>query len=465
MAFTNNKNGFVDMKKLNDYTSNNFTSGLNNIHTNHPLIPNSQEYIYYKKFISIHSEDRDMLKYPNSNQFEIDMPEDILNVVSLRLSDWTFPANYNTFSLLASNITMTFRINQPYNPGANGYSNLLQEKIFEALYYYNINSLEPGYRIIIEEGFYNPQQMVIELMNKFNRSVSQKIYIYLDGVVSGSIIPPVDPSTPIDINQYILARDQFRTQGGYNNFIIVYNNVSQKIWFGNICDGFILTNEEQVLTEGDNDSLCDIKSTVPDFSTWGLPSYLGLSRCNIESVNEQTITNVNNFDNTTLGEIVPRFYYGDVFPGDNGYWLLPNPELIGSKVYWIEGTYKINLMGPAYFYMELDKQNCIDETAPFNVSPFTLQTNMTNGTVNSAFAKIAVPTTPISQWFDRDSSPYKFYYPPAERIRKLKIKLRYHNGQLVNFGLFNYTFTIEFTTMLPQILRDSNTRLYPATIL
>ena len=27
------------------------------------------------------------------------------------------------------------------------------------------------------------------------------------------------------------------------------------------------------------------------------------------------------------GQRVPRFFYGDVFPGDNGYWLLPNPAL------------------------------------------------------------------------------------------------------------------------------------------
>jgi hypothetical protein len=117
-------------------------------------------------------------------------------------------------------------------------------------------------------------------------------------------------------------------------------------------------------------------------------------------------------------------------------------------------------MGPAYIYMELDGQNCIDETAPYNVSPFTLTTNVTNGVVNSAFAKIPIPTTPIAQWFDRESLPYKFYYPPAERMRKLKIKLRYHDGQTVNFGVFNYSFTIEFTIQLPQILRKINSVTY-----
>ena len=115
--------------------------------------------------------------------------------------------------------------------------------------------------------------------------------------------------------------------------------------------------------------------------------------------------------------------------------------------------------------MEIAKQNCIDETAPYNVSRFTATTNNTNGIVNSSFAKIAIPTTPMSQWFDRDSLPYKYYYPPAERIRKLCIKLRYHNGELVDFGVFNYSFVIEFTTQLPQMLRSSNSVVYPPTMM
>ena len=46
----------------------------------------------------------------------------------------------------------------------------------------------------------------------------------------------------------------------------------------------------------------------------------------------------------------------------------------------------------------------------------------------------------MSQWFDKESNPYKLFLPPAERISKLKIKIRYHNGELVNFGIFNFSF-------------------------
>jgi hypothetical protein len=110
-------------------------------------------------------------------------------------------------------------------------------------------------------------------------------------------------------------------------------------------------------------------------------------------------------------------------------------------------------MGPAYFYMEIAQNNCISETSPYNLSLFTQTTNVTNGVVNSAFAKISVPATPLSQWFDRDSAPYKFFLPPAERIRKLKIRLRYHNNELVDFGSFDYSFMLEFLVLLPTQTR------------
>lgn len=387
-----------------------------NVNETHSLIPNSQNYTIYKKYVSIHSEDRDYIKYPNSSSFEIELPEDYLNVSAVKLSDWTFPANYSTFSPLSSNITMTFKINNPYNPGEHELSDPLQNAIFSALYNYK----ESNYKIIIEEGFYNPDQMSIELTNKFNESVSIIIKQYLTN------------------NGYTDLLNEFNTIGGYNQFVIVYNNVNQKLWFGNKSSGFILTNSTAIIRDYLTDTTKCVIPQLPDFSSWGLPGYLGLDRCDTPS--------------TSVVDFVPRFYYGDVFPGDNGYWL--TPDLPTAQVHFLDATYKINLFGVSHIYMEIGGLNCIDETSPFNISTFTLTTNKTNGVVNSAFAKIAVPTTPMSQWFDRDSHPYKLYLPPAERIRKLKIKLRYHNGQLVNFGVFNYSFTLEFVLYSSQQLRE-----------
>ena len=352
------------------------------------------------------------------------MPEDYLNVSTVRLVDWTFPANYNTFSPLTSNITMTFFINNPYNPGEHEFSDTLQEAIFEALYNYKGNQ----YKLIIETGFYNPDQMATEFTNKFNEAVNNVIKTYFIA------------------KNYTVLLDQFELNGGYTQFVIVYNTVGQKLWFGNKSSGFILTNSTSIIKDFITDGFKCAITQLPDFSSWGLPGYLGFERCDIES--------------STIPNSVPRFYYGDVVPGDNGYWLLP--DLPTAQVYFIEPTYKINLFGVSYIYMEIDGLNCIDETSPYSLSTFTLTTNKTNGIVNSAFAKIGVPTTPMSQWFDRESLPYKLYLPPAERIRKLKIKLRYHNGQQVNFGVFNYAFTLEFCLYSSQQVREYRLFIPPA---
>ena len=412
---------------------------FNNTNTNHPIIPSSQEYLFYKKYVSVHSEDRDILKYPQSSEFEITLPEDLLNVSSLRLVNWAFPSNYNTFSKLNSNVEMFFQINNPYNPVPDDFNNL-NVQIYNAL---NEYTHDYYFKIVIEEGFYTPSQMVAELTNKFNYSVTT----YLINYFTERSYEPL----------YNDALKELQSQNGYHRFSIVYNSVSQKIWFGNICDQFTLTNTIQEQKETlSADLFCGPKSQLPDFSNFGLPGFLGLSRCDQESTNhfpEIGSTNSSLYN----GILVPRFYYGDVYPGDNGFWLLPDTDLSGSTVYWCESVFKINLMGDAYIYMELDKQNCLDETSPFNVNLYTQTTNNTNGVVNSAFAKLPVPSTPISQFFDKESLPYKFYYPPAEKIRKFKFKLRYHNGKLVNFGTFNFSFMLEFVIQLPQILRKSST--------
>ena len=43
-----------------------------NTSTSHPIIPNAQQYMLHYKYVSIHSEDRDILKWPNPSEFEIE---------------------------------------------------------------------------------------------------------------------------------------------------------------------------------------------------------------------------------------------------------------------------------------------------------------------------------------------------------------------------------------------------------
>jgi len=395
-----------------------------NVSTNHPLIPNSQEYMVLKKYVSIHSEDRDIKKYPNSTEFEIELPQDYLNVLSIRLESWTFPANYSTFSDYNQNLVMIFQINNPYDPIEYDEYNEYQIDIFQALY----SNIEINYSIIIEEGFYNPIQMATELTNKFNNVVTLFIKSFFNN--------PDNNITQSSI-------DKFNAEG-YTDFVIVYNSVGQKIWFGNKNSQFTLINSGVISENAILTPINCARNQLPDFTNWGLPFYLGLTRDDSNSI-------------SSPDGYPPRFYYGDVFPGDNGCWL--NPTLINSQSYYLVPPFKINLMGQSYLYLEINGLNTIDETNPFinnSSNPLIIKNsfvndpsceiqNLPSSRVNSAFAKIAIPTTPLSQWFDDNSRPYMIYNPPAERIRKIKLKLRYHNGQLVNFSNNDYSFMLEFT--------------------
>ena len=380
---------------------------------NHTIIPTPPLVMYQKRFVSIHSEDRDITKHPNSAEFDIEIPEDVTNVSSIRLVSWTFPSNYNTFSELNSNVSLSFKFNSIYDPSGHITDNL-QSSIFSCL----DSSKNIPFVIQIEDGFYNPEQLAIVLANKMNESVSQKIRSYLTA------------------NSLSSQLSNFDASGGYTNFRVVYNRISQKMWFGNVNDEFSLLN---------NDAVTKPRSRLPDSVNWGLPNNLGFSQGETKSV-------------TRVG-YSPRFYYGDVTIGDNGYWLMPPSRFIGSSCSYIEAPYKLNIMGPSYFYMELEGHNCVDETSPFHLNKHTRHTNDTTGRVNSSFAKIAVPSTPMSQFFDRDSAPVKIYSPALERVRRLKIKLRYHDGEVVNFGLFDYSFMLEFDVVQPVTI-NKNLRQY-----
>ena len=394
-----------------------------NVSTNHPIIPNAQEYMYEKQFVSIHSEDRHILKYPSSSDFEIELPQDYCNVQAVRLARWSFPStNYSTFTISQNNIYISFQITKPFNPGDYNLENNLLNKIYDALQ----AKLENNYIAVITEGFYNHNQMAVELTNRFNNAVSIYIAEYLT-------INEPDLLVMFNANRY-------------NQFVVAYDSVGQKLWFGNKSSDFIITNNSILYTVSPEIIQC-AKFQYPEFSNWGLPSYLGFTRC-VANTSINLLNEVNG---------LPRFFYGDYIVGDGGFWLVPdtdyyNPGSTPASVYYLVAPLKINLIGNSYFYIEIDGMNNIDETMPFAVSNFTSHTNETNGIVKSSFAKIGITTSPIAQWNDYGygCENAKIYNPPAERIRKLKFRLRYHNGLLVNFNNVDYSIMLEFTMFRPQ---------------
>jgi len=383
--------------------------------TNHPIISNTNEVMYDRKFISIHSEDRDQLKYPNPSNFEIELPQDYMNVLAVQLNSWSFPKHYNVFSELNQNITMTFQINNPYKPII---LDTLQEAIYNAL---NTNK-NNDFTVTIEEGYYTPIQIQNELTNKFNNAVHQYLLTYLTSI------------RPSLISNY--------NKNPYNKFIIVYNEVNNKLWFGNTNSGFILTNEQQYKLKENFQCSYINAHQLPSYSDWGLPSYLGLSKTNMASKSTNDIETV-------------RFYYQT---HNSGYWLTPDVTSPGCSIHYVKSPNNINLIGQTHYYMELSGLNSLDETNPFYVNAYNLNMSVnksiSNGTTNSAFAKIPISTSTdnISNGNTIINIPQvsKIFNPPAERIKKINVKIRYHNGSLVDFGELPYSFVLEFAILTPQ---------------
>jgi len=171
-----------------------------NIHQSHSLITREQNYILDRKLVTIHSEDRDINKWKNSNHFAVQLPEPMTNVQSMRLVECCFPNNYYVFSNKYQNTKFSFTL-EPNDPSDNYYT-ILQD---------NSNIV---HTITINEGFYDPDYLANEVQGLLNQYMTQ----------------------------FIQSKGSTDT---YNNWAVYYNVVSMKYWFGNIKDKFTLLFGEQ----------------------------------------------------------------------------------------------------------------------------------------------------------------------------------------------------------------------------
>jgi hypothetical protein len=383
---------------------------LNNTHN---LQPNANTYFVEKKYVTIHSEDRNFIMYPKSGEFQITLPQMMNNVIKVRIATYDFPSNYDVFSRDINNITMAVSMGPPYLPVA---PTLLNQAIYNCLL-----SIQDKHLIVrITSGFYTPNQMVTELTNKLNKQISDHLreYVLANAPTYDALLPIKDDT--------------------YKRFVVIYNEVKQNIWFGNTADPFSLSNSVIFASSQFNVAIqCNIHP-LPNFSNWGLPYNLGLKRTNNASESADYV----------------RIYYGEITPGDEGYWLVPDASLGNTLVHYVECPNKINLMGYANFYLQISKFNCLDTTVPFSVNNND-KIGKPNGTVDFALAKIQIPTTPVTQWFGQnpDNTPYAYFTPPLDKVSQLNIKLVYHDGTIVDFQNFNFSFMIQFDILQPQILK------------
>ena len=119
------------------------------VNQHHPLIPREQNYVLERKIISIHSFDRDIKKWPNSNHFEIDLPEDFTNIQSIQLVQITLPNNQYVFTNSYQNTKLSFTVT-------------------------SVCGACPLIQLLLSEGSYTAEQLAIEIATKMNKAVSRR---------------------------------------------------------------------------------------------------------------------------------------------------------------------------------------------------------------------------------------------------------------------------------------------------
>jgi hypothetical protein len=370
-----------------------------NTRSNHQLIQREQTYVLDRKLVTIHSNDRDISKWPFSNNFEITLPEAITNVDSMRLSEVKLPSNYYSFSNELQNTKMAFSLiaindhwpapyKQPLTDAANSSYMFLVE---------------------IQSGFYTPDQLASELTYKMNKSVS----------------------------------DYLGVSGAYDKFVVFHDEVGMKFRFGNSVDSFVLRFDERMAYVV---SQCEQANAWDRYTDWGLGSYLGFDKK--ASYYSVPPTGANE---TTVGWTTPATV-----------WLpAPSPPFTGTP-YLVIAPMVYKLLGESTVYMEVDRYNHIDELVPFPQNTNGLYNNDYNGSVNSAFAKIPLTSVPYSQVFESMNSNIissTHFSPPLERVQKLKFRFRNHLGSLMDFQDFPFNFTIEFNCLRNEIGKQYSIRV------
>ena len=383
-----------------------------NLQTSHPLIKSEQNYVLDRKVISIHSVDRDYIKWPNSNNFGIELGESFHNVQSIRLINFCIPLNNYIFSEAYQNTLMSF-----------SYTDLSGVT-------YPSPDVEPFLQIQIPEGSYSPSNLANTLQSLLNKVIYNLTY-------SVSYLP----SGPFA-----------STTKGISPFIVKYNEANNKLLFGVTEGSFKLRcNVQEVYTP-----TCGVnKAIFNQYTKWGLPSYLGFEK----QLYNCSSTDISGTLNPYLKEIGGLYLDYE----DPTAWLKPTGFVDASFnlgknsiVCSIEAPCNLDVFGEDAIYMEMDRFNTIDEIYPYSERTGHLYNNDLGHRVNGSFAKIPITSTPfVKETGSRNTFPLNVFHsePPVQKIERLRFKFRYHDGRLVDFKCLPFSFTLEL-----NMLRDEQER-------
>ena len=341
-----------------------------------------------RKNVIIHSEDRDAKKWPNPSRFEVHFPQQYLNVESIRLVKISLPDFSENFSKdLFQNTMFSFKLIPMSKSSYTGN----EEEVFNFL---NTNK-DHVFTVTIPDGQYSIDDLTTIIEVSMNKCITK----YLR-------------DNSIDYS--------------YSRMKIVYDSVTKKCHFGNSHDNFVLLGSK--------------KESYPSSGSKGNPNVL--------------------FNN----DVKWGFYYnmgisqksdvsGSVYVEENH---LASPRFVAEEVaaYSVVPENRIHIEGEHSILLDLNKFNNIDEEEPYPDSKNKKYSNDSNGRVNSCFAQIFISEADNSNFTtDKNSSLTNIYVfnPPVERISKLNVELRYHDGTLVDLKNKNFVMTLEVNSFIDEI--------------
>lgn len=179
---------------------------------------------YLSQIVSIHTEDRDILKYPYPNFFEVELPQLFRNVLSMELYDIKLPTYYYNISENLQNTKLWFSIT---------------------------NFFEDPIELSIASGYYTNTTFVEELQYALNKTTTTKFF---------------------DLGAYT-TKDM-----SYSNFEVKLNTYTNKLEIYNIEHEFVFWFQKK-------NNYKDCVKDDWDFKTnWGLPYNMGFYKFCYKSI-------------------------------------------------------------------------------------------------------------------------------------------------------------------------------------
>jgi len=192
------------------------------------------------RMVTIHTEDRDILKYPFENVFEVEFPSVLKNTMSIELFDITLPTFYYNISEYLQNTKLWFSI--PF---------------------YFTDPIE----LTMPSGYYTYDDICIELTKQLNNVTTQKLF---------------------SLGVYVSPLTQ------YTYFSVTYNDIERKFTIHNSQDDFILWFDK--VSFYDNCSFDCWRM----LKNWGLAYNLGFYKDTYEAVLDLSDLSSNSYFVTSI---------------------------------------------------------------------------------------------------------------------------------------------------------------------